>query len=124
MEKLSREIVRVRVYPQGYDQAISFKTLEEAQDYLLEKLHCAGEIRVTYKDSVEYTIKSSRQANHLSSHEKLLLLQKVIKKAISEGCKGRTFYEGYFDVDFKDLSRVDRMIKLLDDAMKGIENDG
>ena len=69
-----------------------FSTLEEAQDYLLERLHCAGTI---------YYIHDSE------------LLENSVNEALEVLMHGRTFFDGYFDPPIKQLSRIDAATKLL-----------
>lgn len=45
-----------------------------------------------------------------------VILKRAIDNAIEELCKGRTFYEGYFEQ--ANLSRTDKTCKILLDGLK------
>lgn len=111
LPKFNRTIKDIKVInDEGIESTWKFETIGDAQDYLLERLHCAGKIYVTYEDT--YT----RTVQYKNPNSVPLELHKAMKEAIDIGCKGRTFYEGYFS-NPDNLSRVDQMLKILYEAI-------
>ena len=48
---VEKDIERIQVLSEdGYLSTYNFKNLEEASEYLLEKLHCAGKIMIINKN--------------------------------------------------------------------------
>lgn len=111
LPKFTRTIEDIKVMDEdGVESAWDFETIGDAQDYLLERLHCAGKIYVTYKDTYTRTVQYKNKESVPPE------FYKAIREAIDIGCKGRTFYEGYFS-NPDNLSRVDQMLKILYEAI-------
>lgn len=112
-----RQIQSIKVIPDEGDPIDHFNTIEEAEDFLLEKLHMAGKIFVTYKEEYQYTAER-KQKTVESLYHRIDSLTKAIESAIEEGMKGRTFYDNYFSINKDNLSRVDKMNYILLQAIE------
>lgn len=104
------------------DKAEIEKLLESGltQVEIAERLGCS-------KQYISYYLKEKhwryRRAAQRLKDELKIDTKQILQYVVAVLMEGRTFYDGYFDVPFEDLSRIDKATLILLNFIGEIDND-